>query len=56
MIEYDRKTGKITLSLTAAEKEAQRTTLKKYRATTSATSYGLADKLEALKEKLESGQ
>jgi small subunit ribosomal protein S1 len=56
VIEYDRKTGKITLSLTAAEKEAQRTTLKKYRATTSATSYGLADKLAALKEKLESGQ
>jgi small subunit ribosomal protein S1 len=53
VIEYDRRTGKITLSLTAAEKEAQRTTLKQYRATSKATSYGLADQLAALKEKFE---
>jgi small subunit ribosomal protein S1 len=52
VIEYDRKSGKITLSLTAAEKEAQRTTLRQYRATTKASSFGLADQLAGLKEKL----
>lgn len=53
VIEYDRNTGKITLSLIAAEKEAQRTSLKQYRVTSKATSYGLADQLAALKEKFE---
>jgi ribosomal protein S1 len=52
VIEYDRKSGKITLSLTAAEKEAQRTTLRQYRPTTKAASFGLADQLVGLKEKL----
>ena len=53
VIEYDRNTGKVTLSLIAAEKEAQRTSLKQYRVTSKATSYGLADQLAALKEKFE---
>ena len=53
VIEYDRRNGKITLSLVAAEREAQRTTLKQYRATSKAASFGIADQLAALKEKLE---
>ena len=49
----DTKGGpQITLSLVAAEREAQRTTLKEYRATSRASSYSLADSLAALKEKL----
>jgi len=52
VIEYDRRNGKVTLSLTAAEKEAQRSTLKNYRATSSASSFTLGD-LASLKEKLE---
>ena len=42
----------ITLSLIAAEREAQRTTLKEYRPSSRASSYSLADSLSALKEKL----
>ncbi len=42
----------ITLSLIAAEREAQRNTLKDYRPTSRASSYSLADSLSALKEKL----
>jgi small subunit ribosomal protein S1 len=53
VIEYDRRSGKITLSLIAAEREAQRTTLRQYRATSKAASFGIADQLAALKEKLE---
>lgn len=53
VIEYDRRSGKITLSLIAAEREAQRTTLKQYRATSKAASFGIADQLAALKEKFE---
>lgn len=53
VIEYDRTSGKITLSLTAAEREAQRTSLRQYRVTNKATSFGLADQLAGLKEKLE---
>lgn len=51
VIEYDRRSGKITFSLIAAEREAQRTTLKQYRATSRAASFGIADQLAALKEK-----
>jgi len=47
-----RSTPQITLSLIAAEREAQRTTLKEYRATSKASRYSLADSLSALKEKL----
>ena len=47
-----RETPQITLSLIAAEREAQRTTLKEYRATSNASRYSLADSLAALKEKL----
>ncbi len=42
----------ITLSLIAAEREAQRTQLKEYRPTSKASRYSLADSLSALKEKL----
>ena len=56
VIEHDRRTGKITLSLIAAEKEAQRTTMKQYRATSKATSYDLGDQLAALKEKFEQAE
>ena len=41
-----------TLSLIAAEREAQRTQLKEYRPSSRASSYSLADSLSALKEKL----
>jgi small subunit ribosomal protein S1 len=50
--EYDRRGPRITLSLIAAEKEAQRKTLKNYRATSNASSYSLSDSLAALKEQL----
>lgn len=52
VIEYDRRNGKITMSLIAAEREAQRNTLKDYRATSKASSFTLGD-LASLKEKLE---
>ncbi len=55
----NRGVPQITLSLIAAEREAQRTTLKEYRATSKASRYSLADSLAALKEKLsqqEAGQ
>ena len=55
VIEYDRRTGKITLSLIAAEREAQRTTLKQYRATASGSSFSLGE-LASLKEKLEQAE
>lgn len=42
----------ITLSLIAAEREAQRTQLKEYQPTSKASRYSLADSLSALKEKL----
>ena len=53
VIEYDRRSSKITLSLIAAEKEAQRNTLRNYRPTSKASSYSLADSLAALKEQLQ---
>ncbi|HYM20417.1 MAG TPA: S1 RNA-binding domain-containing protein [Candidatus Kapabacteria bacterium] len=53
--EYDRRTGKITLSLIAAEREAQRTTLRKYRATSSGSSFSIGE-LASLKEKLEQAE
>lgn len=53
VIEFDRRTGRITLSLIAAEKEAQRSTLKNYRASSRASSYSLADSLAGLKAQLE---
>jgi small subunit ribosomal protein S1 len=56
VIEYDDRTDsrspRITLSLIAAEKEAQHNTLKDYRATSKASRYSLADSLSALKEQL----
>ena len=52
VIDYDRRSSKITLSLIAAEKEAQRNTLRNYRPTSKASSYSLADSLAALKEQL----
>ncbi len=62
VIEYDDRNGddrpgsrgpRITLSLIAAEKEAQHNTLKDYRATSKASRYSLADSLSALKEQLQ---
>ncbi len=55
VIEYDRRNGKISLSLIAAEKEAQRTTLRQYRATASGSSFSLGE-LASLKEKLEKAE
>ncbi|MEI8134159.1 MAG: S1 RNA-binding domain-containing protein [bacterium] len=55
VIEYDRRDGKITLSFIAAEKEAQRNTLKNYRATPKGTSFSLGE-LGSLKEKLEQAE
>ena len=54
VIDHDRRNGKLTFSLIAAEREAQRTTLRQYRASSKAATFGLADQLAALKEKLES--
>lgn len=58
VIEFDRKgqrngTPRITLSLIAAEREAQRTTLSNYRAKPNESRYSLSDSLAALKAKLE---
>ncbi len=55
VIEYDRRDGKITLSFIAAEKEAQRNTLKNYRATPRGSSFSLGE-LASLKEKLEQAE
>ncbi len=55
VIEYDRRDGKITLSFIAAEKEAQRNTLKNYRATPKGSSFSLGE-LGSLKEKLEQAE
>ena len=55
VIEYDRRDGKITLSFIAAEKEAQRNTLKNYRATPRGSSFSLGE-LGSLKEKLEQAE
>jgi ribosomal protein S1 len=59
VIEYERgRTGearalpKVTLSLIAAEKEAQMKTLKDYRANSKDSRYSLADSLSALRDKL----
>jgi ribosomal protein S1 len=43
---------RITLSLTAAEKETERNALKDYRATSKASRYSLSDSLAALRDKL----
>lgn len=56
--EFDRRgqrngQPRITLSLIAAEREAQRTTLREYRAAPRESRYSLADSLAALKAKLE---
>jgi len=55
VIEYDKRDGKITLSFIAAEKEAQRNTLKNYRATPRGSSFSLGE-LGSLKEKLEQAE
>ncbi len=55
VIEYDRRDGKITLSFIAAEKEAQRNTLKNYKATPRGSSFSLGE-LGSLKEKLEQAE
>lgn len=52
VIEFDRRSGKPTLSLIAAEKDAQRQTMKNYKATSKASSFTLGD-LSELKAKLE---
>ncbi len=58
VIEYDNRQSegsrgpRITMSLIAAEKEAQTKTLKNYKATPRASSYSLSDSLAALKEQL----
>ena len=59
VIEYDRghrgesrTQPRITMSLIAAEREAQRTTLRDYRATSKASRYSLSDSLAALRDKL----
>jgi small subunit ribosomal protein S1 len=53
VIDHDRRNGQLTFSLIAAEREAQRTTLRQYRASSKAATFGIADQLAALKEKLE---
>ena len=60
VIDFERKRGgsdrdskpRITLSLTAAEKETERNALKDYRATSNASRYSLSDSLAALRDKL----
>ena len=59
VIEFERKgrserdsKPRITLSLTAAEKETERNALKDYRATSKASRYSLSDSLAALRDKL----
>jgi small subunit ribosomal protein S1 len=52
VIEYDRRNGRITLSAIEAEREAQKKTLKNYKATSKASSFTIGD-LASLKEKLE---
>lgn len=52
VIEFDRRSGKPTLSLIAAERDAQKQTLRNYRATSKATSFTLGD-LSELKSKLQ---
>ncbi len=52
VIEYDRRNGRVTLSYIAAERDSQRTALKNYKPTSSASSFAIGD-LAALKEKLE---
>ncbi len=58
VIEFDRRGNRdggprITLSLIAAEREAQRTTLREYRAAPKESRYSLSDSLAALKAQLE---
>ncbi|MDP4244174.1 MAG: S1 RNA-binding domain-containing protein [Bacteroidota bacterium] len=58
VIEFDRRGNRdggprITLSLIAAEREAQRTTLREYRAAPNESRYSLSDSLAALKAQLE---
>jgi small subunit ribosomal protein S1 len=55
VMEYDRRDGKITLSFIAAEKEAQRKTLRNYRATPRGSSFSLGE-LAQLKEKLQQAE
>ncbi len=52
VLEYDRRNGRVTLSYIAAERDAQRTTLKNYKPTSHTSSFAIGD-LAALKEKLE---
>jgi small subunit ribosomal protein S1 len=52
VMEYDRRNGRVTLSYIAAERDAQRTALKDYKPTSSASSFAIGD-LASLKEKLE---
>lgn len=52
VIEFDRRSGRPTLSLVAAEREEQHKTLKNYKATSKAASFTLGD-LSELKAKLE---
>lgn len=52
VIEFDRRSGRPTLSLVAAEREEQHKTLKNYKASSKATSFTIGD-LSELKAKLE---
>jgi small subunit ribosomal protein S1 len=55
VIEFERKREskpRITLSLTAAERETERNALKDYRATSKESRYSLSDSLAALRDKL----
>ncbi len=59
VIDFERKRGgdrdakpRITLSLSAAERDTEQSALKLYRATSKATRYSLADSLAALRDKL----
>jgi small subunit ribosomal protein S1 len=52
VIEFDRRSGRPTLSLVAAEREEQHKTLKNYKASAKATSFTIGD-LSELKAKLE---
>lgn len=52
VLEFDRRSGRPTLSLVAAERDTQRATLKNYKASSKATSFTIGD-LSELKAKLE---
>ncbi len=58
VMEYDRKSGKITMSLIEGERIAEKNAMKDYKATSSASSFTIGDlsSLKAKLEKLERGE